>query len=490
MYTTENLAQSGFKPAHFESTGSITLNGKEIPYKTVAEDTPFYDKTGKPIASIFSYSFFRTDVEDTSTRPVLFSYNGGPGSSSMYVTAGFMGPRRVVTDDLERNATTPYEVVDNEFCLLDEADIVCMDAIATGYGMIIDEDCGKQFFGIEEDAEATLIFIEKWLHKYNRWLSPKYLVGESYGCTRSAVVAGMAANRSAHRSFDVAFDGIVMIGNTVSTAHYFNRDAPVEPAVLAFPTYAAINWYHNHPSDQTLEQFALEAKDYADNEYQLALYKGNSLSEEEKQAVMEKVHYYTGVSIEYLKDRNLNIDEMTYRGEVLKDKGLSVGRYDARVTRPHYYPENSELKDGIFDDATSDRFAAYFRAACCGDIFPSMNIDLDRTYVTTYATFDPVAHTSMWNREEKLGTTGQELHTAMCRTPGMRVFFANGWYDMATYTGILHYMLDHANLPMDRVTVKHYASGHMIYLGSDNCEELCTDIRSFINGGMPKNEEV
>ncbi len=488
MYSTENLSQNEFKPAHFESTGSLILNGKEIPYKTVAEDTPFYDKTGKVIATIFSYSYFRTDVEDPSTRPVLFGFNGGPGSCSMYVTAGFLGTKRVVTSDLEPDATTPYEVVDNEFCLLDIADIVVIDPVGTGFGLLIDESCASQFFGIEEDAESIIMFIEKWLRKYNRALSPKYLVGESYGCTRNAEVVGMAANRSLNMSIDMAFDGVVMIGNTVSVAKYFNREAPVEESVLAFPTYAAINWYHNHPTDQTLEQFTAEAKEFADNEYNLALYKGDSLPESEKRAVMEKVHYYTGASMEYLEQRDMHFDDPSYRSEVLKDRKLSVGRFDARITRPQYEPMQDELTDGARDDASSDHFAAYFRAACTGVIFPDMNIDLDRTYVSSYGMFDRATKTSKWNREAKLGTTAQQLRSAMIRTPGMRVFFANGWYDMATYTGILHYTLDHAHLPMDRVTVKHYPSGHMIYLGEENCCSLCDDIRSFLNGGMPSNE--
>ncbi len=487
MYTMENLRPDNFKPAHFEGGGSITLNGREIPYKTISEDNVFYDKTGKPIASIFSYSYFRTDVEDPSTRPVLFGFNGGPGSCSMHVHAGFLGTKRVVSSDLNRTALPPYEVIDNEYCLLDIADIVLVDPVATGYGLLIDESASNQFFGIEADAESLLYFIEKWLHKYNRWLSPKYLIGESYGCTRNAVAAGLAVSGSMSRSFNIAFDGIVMIGNTVSVGEYFNREVPVEPSVLSFPTYAAINWYHNHPTDQSLEEFTAEAKEFADNDYQLALYKGGRMSKEEKQAIMEKVHYYSGASMEYLTERDLRIDDKTYRLDVLKDRKLSVGRYDARVTRQQYEPALNEQEQGIRDDATSDHFAAYFRAAVNGAIFPMLNINLDRTYVTSYAMRDPVTKKDKWNREAKLGTTAEQLRSAMVRTPGLRVFFANGWYDMATFTGVLHYTLDHANLPMDRVAVKHYASGHMIYISKENCEELCSDIRSFINGGMPEN---
>ncbi len=489
MYTTENFSEKEFKPARFEGTGVLHKDGAEIPYRTVSEDTVFYDHDGKAIATIFSYSYFRTDVEDPSSRPVLFGYNGGPGSSSFHVHAGFLGPKRVVYHDLNREtALPPYEVIDNEYCLLDVADLVLVDPVGTGYGMLIDESCADQFFGLEEDAEALLFFIEKWLHEHDRWLSPKYLVGESYGCTRSAIAAGMACGNSAHKSFNIAFGGIVMIGNTVSVGKYFNREVPVEPSVLAFPTYAAINWYHNHPSGQTLEEFTAEAKDFADTTYQMALYRGSSLPAEEKEAVMEKVHYYTGASMEYLKKGDLRFEDSSYRSDVLKDGGLSVARFDARITRPQYTPENAELADGRRDDASTDRYSAYYRAAACGVIFPSLNIHLDRTYVTSYRMRDPETGKDQWNREAKMGTTAEELRRAMVRIPGMRVFFANGWFDMATYTGILYYTLDHAGLPMDRVTMKRYASGHMIYFGEDNCRELCADVRSFIDGGMPANE--
>ena len=198
-----------------------------VPYHTVSEDNVFYTTDGKPIASIFSYSYFRKDVEDTSTRPVIFGFNGGPGSSCMYVHAGFLGTRRLSYGEPDRpTALGPYTVIDNPDCLLDIADIVLVDPVGTGYGVLLDDDKKDQFFGIEEDAEALLTFIELWLHRYNRWLSPKYLVGESYGCTRSAVAAGIAATSGKEKSYGVSFDGLVLIGNTVTVGKYFGENIP------------------------------------------------------------------------------------------------------------------------------------------------------------------------------------------------------------------------------------------------------------------------
>jgi len=165
--------------------------------------------------------------------------------------------------------------------------------VGTGYGRLLDDGSAEQFFSIEEDAEALLTFISRWLTRYNRWLSPKYLVGESYGCIRSAVAAGIAGGGGKKRSYAMAFDGLVLIGNSITTGRYFNRDIPCEPTVLAMPTVAAINWYHNHPSDQGLEEFIQEARRFADTEYMTALYRGGSLGREEYEAVRRKLSYYS-----------------------------------------------------------------------------------------------------------------------------------------------------------------------------------------------------
>lgn len=488
MYTTENFSTSSFVPKRFEAEHTITLNGVTIPYRTVAEDNVFYDKTGKPIASIFSYSYLRTDVDPTN-RPVLFGFNGGPGSASYFVHAGFLSTKRVAyTDEITRpTALPPYNVIDNPDCLLDVADIVVVDPVGAGYGILLDETQADKFWGIEQDAEALNYFVQMWLHRYNRYCSPKYLVGESYGCTRSAVAAGIAVGDSHERGFSMAYDGIVMIGNTVTCGKYFGKEMPVEQSVLAFPTYAAVNWYHNHPSEQTIEEFVGEAKAFADRDLVLALYRGSDLQGQEREEILKKISYYTGCSKEYLEKRNLRIEEHTFRQEVCKDKGLSVARFDARITRVRYTPEIEEEKKGLFDDASSNCYSPFYLSAVCGVIHPMMGIQLDRTYVSSFSTYDEKEQKSLWNRDEKLGTTGEQLNKAMRMTPGMRTFFANGRMDCATYTGLIDYTLTHSGIPTDRVCRKNYNSGHMIYYGEENCRELCEDIRSFVTGGMPDN---
>ena len=310
--------------------------------------------------------------------------------------------------------------------------------------------------------------------------SPKYISGESYGCTRAATAAGIASSRSHERSYALAFDGIVMIGNTVTTGKYFEREVPVEHAVVAFPSYAAINWYHNHPTEESLDDFVKRAKEFADTTYLLALYQGSSLSDQEREKVIAQIMAFTGVSRQYLTDRALRIDDETFRLEVAKDKGISVARFDGRITRPRYLPEAVENIAGIYDDASTDRYGAVFFGVTTGVSFPKLNIHLDRPYVPSACMYDLFTKKDRWNREAPMGTTGEQLRSAMYRTHGMRVLFANGYYDTATHIGIIHYMLDHAGLPMDRISLKSYPSGHMIYIGEDNVKALSSDIREFI----------
>ena len=485
MYKTEKFDAATFTPKKFESDHTITLRGNEIAYHTVCEDNVFYDNAGKAIATLFSYSYFnKTDTNPN--RPVIFAYNGGPGSCSMYVHAGFFGTKRVKYEpEVDRpTSLPPYEVIDNPDCLLDVADLVIIDPVGTGYGVLFDTEHAKEFFGIEEDAEALLTFIEGWCHRYNRWLSPKYLIGESYGCTRSATAAGIAAEMGKERGYGLRFDGIVMIGNTVTVGKYFNREVQVEDSVLYFPTFAAINHYHNHPSDQSVEEFVKEAKAFADHDYLLALYRGESLVGEEREEIIRKISYYIGVSKEYLEARALKVDEDSFRSEVIKHKGLACSRYDGRLTRPLLVPGKVEEKIGPWVDATGDRYDAFFYSALNGVILPYLNVKLDRQYLT-YMLYRDKDDKYAWNEETKGGTTAERLRSAMTSTFGMRTFFANGWYDDCTEIGMVYYTMDHSGLPKDRVFVKGYRSGHMIYISEENTRELAEDIRKFILGENP-----
>jgi carboxypeptidase C (cathepsin A) len=472
-----------FHPVQFRGSGSLILNGEAVSYETVSEDNVFYDETGKPVASIFSFSYFRTDVKDRTSRPVLFCFNGGPGASSMMVHAGCFGAKRVAyPDSTEAHPSLPpYKVIDNPNCLLDVADVVMVDPVGTGFGLLLDDNADKDFLGIDEDAEALVVFIQHWLSKYGRWNSPKYLVGESYGCTRAATAAAIACSSGKNHSYHITFNGIIFIGNTVATAKYFNKGAPVEPAVEALPTMAAINWYHKLHGSIPLKDFVNDATEFATGEYLVALYKGESLAPEERKNIKEKIMYYTGVSDEYLEAHDLKVERFSFCRELLKDEGKVVSILDGRFTRPVFEPTSIEGTKGFATDAASERYGALFEAGLCGEIFDSLGIkDFDRVYVTSCSYGTELVPGSRWNFETASMNSAERLSFAMHSTPGMRLLFVNGYFDLCTQTGIIRHTISHSHLDPERVFLREYPSGHMAYIGEENVKNISNDIRAFI----------
>ncbi len=475
-----------FEPLRFTSEGQITVNGKPVPYNTVCEDNVFYDDDGKAIASMFTYSYFRSDVEDLEKRPVLFCYNGGPGTSSMMVHTGFVGPIRLkYPKNIDDPATPlpPYESVENEYCLLDVADLVVVDPVGTGFGRILDESKKDLFLGIEPDATSFNTLIQKWLDRYGRWKSPKYMMGESYGCTRAATIAGMSTFGDLERAYGTAFDGLVLIGNTVTNGKHWKDDHAMYEGVLSFPTLAGVHWYHHHPSDQSVGDFVREAADYANDEYLRMLVKGESMTDEERERTIEKVMYYTGVSREYLEERGLMIEDVAYRSEVCKDEGKSVSRLDGRITRPLYELGTSNGTWAIPDDPSEGKYDSFFQSVLRGEIFKRLNIKTDRSFLTSAPFW------KTWNNDIKQRNTAQCLADTMRRMPGMKLFFMNGWFDLCTETGLLWFTMKHSNFPKDRIYFKGYESGHMVYLGEENVKLVCNDIRAFITGKKPRTDE-
>lgn len=485
MYNTES-----FSPVCFHGGGCLSLHEQEVIYETVCEDNVFYDETGKPLATIFSYSYFRTNTENRAARPVLFCFNGGPGASSMSVHAGCFGAKRVKYPDSPKAETAlpPYEVIDNPDCLLDVADLVMVDPIGTGFGLLLDEESGKRFYGIDEDAEALLMFIRRWLTRYGRWNSPKYLVGESYGCTRAATAAGIGLSGGPSRSHNIAFDGVILLGNTVSVAKYFNRGAPVESAVEALPTMAAIHWYHNRPTDQPLEAFVKEAADFSAREYLPALFQGESLIGDARKQLKQKLIAYTGVSGEYLEARDLRLERGSFCHELLRRTNEVISMMDGRFTRPAYRPLYREGSPGFFSDATSERYQPFFQSALLGEMAIGLGIqNFDRSFVPSSDFGTELVPGSRWNFENLGLISGERLSVAMQSNRQMRTFFANGWYDLVTQTGIVWHTITHTHLPQDRTFMKGYPSGHMIFIGEDNVKQLSEDIRRFISGQSPTN---
>ena len=474
--------QENFTPMRFVSEGSININGSNIAYNTISEDNIFYDEKGNAIASIFSFSYFKKDVENKAQRPVIFAFNGGPGSSSVMLHIGLLGPKRIKYNSNLNDAKSlpPYEVIDNPECLIDIADIVLIDPINTGFGLLIDKDRENEFYGIREDAEAFVSFVQMWIQRYNRYQSPKYILAESYGCTRAAMAVEIASGQGFERCYDIAFNGLILIGNTITPGKYFNVDLPIEKAVLGFETYAALNWLYNTNHSISLDLWTQNAREFADTEYLIALNKGNRLSAEERSKIKEKIKYFTGVSDYYLEEKNLKLDSFSIKDEILRSKGLAISRLDGRVTRQLYSNQEYEDKFGLSIDGVRGKYNPIFISALVSELFPILGIqNFNRSYKPA------VKISKKWNKECDISAS-ECLSNTMKRRHTMRVFFANGYYDLTTESGVLYYMLSHTDLDKDRVIIKRYATGHMVYLGEDEIKTFTSDVRNFINSVKPE----
>ena len=463
--------------SRFTSKGEIVLRGERIPYHTVCEDNFFLADDGHPVATIFSYAYFRSDVQDPSTRPVLFCYNGGPGCGSLWVHLGLFGPRRLKLgkDELRISPTPPFELEDNPYCLLDMCDLVMVDPPDTGLGRLVDESAASDFFDADGDVRAMAMFIDQWLTRYHRHNSPVLLGGESYGTFRSAKLVGELLGagplvRESPTILGISVSGIMLLGSA------FLEDLPVEKSVLNLMSMAATNHYHHPEGKPGLREFVDEAYDYAQGEYISALYWGDELSPEKKKAVAQKLAYFSGVNEEFWMSHNLRLNDMReYMNLVLESEGKAVGYYDGRYTWP--LSKTFPNANGIADDAAMGQYTPGFQAA-----FALLRDELGITFDRSSKSLN-MGINQLWNRKFK-ASPSQSLAGAMRRNRKLRVFFASGLYDLCTTAGNARYLASHSNLDMSRVKRGEYPSGHMAYLGEESMKLLCEDMREFFTQAL------
>jgi carboxypeptidase C (cathepsin A) len=463
-----SLQDAEFKANVYESSGTIKLGNKQIPYKTVSQDNVLHDESGQAIGSMFTYSYFRTDVTDLANRPVMFFFNGGPGSGSLWLHAGLFGPLRIRFENPDAVNTPhipPYIIEENKWCMIDICDLVFIDPVGTGWGRLLNKDSTERFYGMDEDAESFKVFIHMWLNRYNRWLSPKYMLGESYGTVRAALLSDKLTGKGKDMSA-VALNGIVMLGSAIgNTEAMLKFDA--EPALLALPSMAATNWYHNKMPG-TLKEFVDSCYAFCEKDYLLALFKGSDLDEAEAERIAERVSYFTGLSITEVKKQDLRPNMPLYWKQLLESDGLELGRLDSRFTLPFGTRTGEE---GV----ALTQYTPAFMAAMCGPIKESLKITHEREYYAISG-FDKVE----WKRTSEKPAF-ECLAASMRRNSELRVLFATGYYDMACQIGQAKYLASRECYPKERIDVKEYPSGHMLYLGEDSAKTFADDVRAFIN---------
>lgn len=462
---------------HFASEGSVRIGGKRIDYKTVAGQLLMRDKEGKPIA-LFGYTAYTQSGVNSADRPVLFAYNGGPGSASMWLHMGILGPQRTVLDDPNFTTEAPFKRVDNNFSVLDVADLVMIDPVGTGYSKAIGEAEGKDFWGVDNDIRSVSNFIARWTTVNNRWLSPKYLLGESYGGMRSGGVAYDLLSRHS-----LTLNGVVLVSPFMDYVGGFAGLPFDQPYINFLSTYAATAWYHKVSSyrPETIEQLVAEAETFARGDYARALQLGAQLSSESKQAVLMRLEQLTGIAASYWEAANLRIDESRFTKELMRLAGKNVGRIDSRYVGDAINHIGERVAYDPFFPAVGPAVVATFN-----DYYRSeLGVTSETAYVTSAGLWQDWGfnHNTPGLGDVAAANTGVDLNRAMLQNPHMRILVQQGYYDLATPYGGTRYFLDQLQLPervRGNITEAYYEAGHMMYIHEGSMAKFKADLANFI----------
>ncbi len=452
-----------------------TIGGKEVRYTATAGSLVLREEEGRPRANIFFVAYARDGVTDLSRRPVTFTYNGGPGSSSVWLHLGAFGPRRVEMGDVGQVVPPPYRLVDNGESLLDVTDLVFIDPVTTGYSRAVEGEDPKNFYGIKEDAETVAELIRLWTTRYGRWSSPKFLAGESYGTTRSARLSNLL-----QQEHGMYLNGVVLISSILNfqTARFtVGNDLPYP---LFLPTYTATAWYHKRlPQDLqagSLQKAVEEAQRFAMGEYTLALMQGNDLGEQGWNDIAAKVARYTGLSVDFVKRTNLRPEIQAFVKELMRDRRTTVGRLDSRFTGID--------RDAAGENNEFDPSYAAIQGPYTGALNNYVRQDLGFKSDLPYEILtDRVRPWSYAEAQNQYVNVAEDLRRAMSQNPALRVFVGNGYYDLATPFFATEYTFDHIAFDPgyeERVTSKYYEAGHMMYVRRVDREQLKRDVAAFI----------
>jgi len=458
----------------------LSAGGKSFDYTATAGTLVIRDDEDKPIANMGYVAYTRRDTKDLSQRPVLFAFNGGPGSSSLWLHMGVLGPKRVVVADPTPTPPAPYKVVDNEFGVLDKADLVLL--VAHGATQARADKKDEDFWGVDPDIDSVSRFIAQYVSDNNRWNSPKYLFGESYGTTRAAAIVDWLRSRRS-----LAFNGLVLVSvATDIEAIFAELPGNERPYAAYLPAYAAVGWYHHMIPNQpaALEPFLTEVRRYATGPFTAALLKGDALSDEERDAVAKQVHEYTGLSPEYVKAANLRISEIAFAHELLKSRRLTIGRLDGRFAGATQDP----LEKYADYDPQSAAISAAFTAAFQDWYHVDLKFGQGRTY---RATNFSIGERWKWTHkpidaqgEQPIVNSGVDLAQALVQDANLKVLVLNGYYDLATPFSATEYMMAHLGLPpgtSSRIQMKYYEAGHMMYVNPGSIKKMKSDVDAFID---------
>lgn len=453
----------------------VTIGGKTISYQATAGISFVFNDAHEKIGSVF-YTAYVKKGEKPGTRPITFAYNGGPGSASVWLHMGTLGPKRVVFGDEGFPTPPPYQVIDNEFSVLDKTDLVFIDPVGTGYSRAGGKGTDKDFHGVWEDVKSVSEFIRLYMTRNERWSSPKYLIGESYGTLRSA---GIAHHMS--ETMGVYFNGIMLIS---SVLNYAIENDPNDPTQIMsplslMPTYTASAWYHKKLSadlQEDLQATLQQAREFALGDYASVLLQGDNAAPMDKERVIKKLAALTGLPEAYVREQNLRIDMGEFVHTLMRDQGVTIGRLDSRFTTP----ELDALNQPGYRDPSYMAIHGPYTAAVMDYLRTDLHFESDLSYHILGG------GVKKWNYEEfadDMFDMSRKLRSAMLRNPDMRVFVANGYFDLATPFFATEFTFSHMGLPQalqDNVTMSYYESGHMMYIRKHDLKKLKQDLAAFI----------
>lgn len=457
---------------------SIHLGARVLNYTATVGMMPIKNPdTDEVEANIFFMAY--TLDNPGPRRPLMFSFNGGPGSASVWLHIGAIGPRRVKMNPDGTMPPPPFELIDNEQTWLDQTDLVFIDPVGTGFSRAVKKENGKKFWSVKGDIASVGDFIRLYLTRYERWTSPLFLVGESYGTTRAAGLSGYLIDRG------IALDGVVLVSSVLNFQTLeFTRGNDL-PYILYLPSYASTAWYHKKlPPDlqsRDLASVLQDAQQFAAGPYATALGQGDRLSPQERQSMVDQVARFTGLSTDIVSENNLRLQQPVFCHELLRKEQKTVGRLDSRFVGA----DLSQVRgQGMFYDPSEAAIRPPFTAAFNNYVRTDLGYKTDLEY---YILGGGVGEWDWGSAGQGFPDTSEQLRLAFVKNPYMKLFVANGYYDLATPYFATQYTLSHMNLDVEqhgRVTLGYYDAGHMMYIKADDLQKLKQDVSGFLAGAL------
>lgn len=479
--TQEKAAKPIPDPVMFVTTHTGTFGGERLTYRVEAGETRIAGDSGEPEASLFTYSYIKEKAG--SDRPVTFVFNGGPGSASIWLHMGLLGPKRVVvpSDADADDGAAPYRLVDNPLSLLDKTDLVFIDPVGTGYSRAIGEGEDKNYWNEAGDAGSIAEFIRIWITDHKRWNAKKYIAGESFGTTRAAYLA----HRLTTGDVDIALNGLILISQALDYEGSTSVHDNVYSYVTYLPSMAAAAQYHGKAGAGVSQaEFLAEARAFARDEYGPALWKGSHLTGAERAHIRDRLAYFTGLDADYIERSDLRILMPRFQKELLRDEGLAIGRLDGRYAGD----EADDVAERPASDAASYSVSSAYSALFNQYLVDNLGVKMDRPYVVSSEAagagwnFRDAPEGEFW--EPSYVNVGRKLTTAMRRNTDLKVWVANGVYDMITPFFDAEITFGRYGMPRDRITMTYYQGGHMMYLHEPSLAALTSDFRAFYEGAL------